>query len=161
MGQGTIVTIDLPELSAQYAAASEAPLSPRPVPRGSETILVVEDADIVRTWMCRVLGTLGYQIVEAQDGREALRLLEGGTAVDLVLSDVVMPNMGGRELGARIAKLRADLPVLFISGYSREEILGRGLLEKDARVLAKPFTDEMLGSTIRSVLAGKTTDRTA
>jgi hypothetical protein len=118
-GQGTTATIDLPELMRETAAASEEPPGPGAALGGSGTILVVEDDEGVRAWTCRLLNNLGYRTVPTKNGSEALRLLDDGVAADLVLSDVVMPGMGGRELGSRIAKLRPDLPVLFMSGYSR------------------------------------------
>lgn len=128
---------------------------------GSGTILVVEDDEGVRAWTCRLLDDLGYRTVPTKNGSEALRLLDDGVAADLVLSDVVMPGMGGRELGSRIAKLRPYLPVLFMSGYSREEIIGRGLLAESARLVAKPFTDQILASAVRGALAARHSDRAA
>ena len=120
---------------------------------GSETILIVEDEEIVRTLASRGLRERGYTVVEARNGTDALRQLQvQPRAVDLVLSDVVMPEMGGRELGRRLAALRPSLPVLFMSGYTGEDVIQRGLLEPGAPFQQKPFTPEGLARKVREML---------
>ena len=116
-------------------------------------MLVVEDEALVRDFACRFLRGEGYETVEASDGTEAIELLRGDPGmVDLVLSDVVMPRMGGREVADRLAQLRPGLPVLFMSGYTNDEIMRRGLLEPGMPFLAKPFSPETLAVKVREVL---------
>ena len=107
---------------------------------GSETILIVEDEEMVRSLASRGLREHGYTVIEARHGAEALRpARESASDVDLVISDVVMPEMGGRELGQRLASLRPSLPVLYMSGYTGEDVTQRGLLEPGAPFQQKPF----------------------
>jgi two-component system, cell cycle sensor histidine kinase and response regulator CckA len=108
--------------------------------------------NMVRTLAGRGLREHGYTVVEARHGADALRQLESGLAVDLVISDVVMPELGGRELGRRLATLRPELPVLFISGYTGEDVIRRGLLEPEAPFLQKPFAPEDLARAVREML---------
>jgi two-component system cell cycle sensor histidine kinase/response regulator CckA len=120
---------------------------------GSETIMVVEDEDMVRSLASRGLREQGYTVIEARHGADALRQLElQPTAVDLVISDVVMPEMGGRELGRRLAALRPSMPVLYTSGYTGEDVIERGLLDPDAPFQQKPFTPEDLARKVREML---------
>jgi two-component system, cell cycle sensor histidine kinase and response regulator CckA len=117
---------------------------------------VVEDEDVVRTLACRGLREQGYTVLEARHGREALeRLAEGRHVVDLVISDVVMPGLGGRELGSRLAALRPELPILFMSGYTGDDVIQRGLLEPGVPFQQKPFTPEGLARKVREMLDGR------
>jgi signal transduction histidine kinase/CheY-like chemotaxis protein len=150
---GTEITIDLPVFASGRATENEMVPSP-PAPHGSETVLVVDDEEIVRAWVCRSLRTLGYTALAAASGAEALGLIEGGAAVDLLVADVVMPGMGGRELGERVAELLPGLPVLFISGFDRDQIVGQGRLDERARLLRKPFTVEEVAIEVRTLLDG-------
>ena len=123
------------------------------LPRGTETVLVVEDEDAVRLIVRRVLRDQGYEILEARDGNEALRVCaQKGDAIDLVLSDVIMPGMGGRELSRALAASRPGLPILFMSGYNDDgELAGSGA-DPGPGVLAKPFTAETLATQVREAL---------
>jgi two-component system cell cycle sensor histidine kinase/response regulator CckA len=122
---------------------------------GSETILVVEDEDMVRSLASRGLRERGYTVIEARHGADALRQLEQHpSTIDLVISDVVMPEMGGRELGRRLATLRPSMPVLYISGYTGEDVIQRGLLDPDAPFQQKPFAPEDLARKVRAMLDG-------
>jgi PAS domain S-box-containing protein len=159
--QGTTFKIYLP-----VASARSLPLAPDGVlgePRGgTETILVVEDEDVVRLLACRGLREQGYTVLEARHGREALDLIEAnGQTVHLVISDVVMPEMGGRELGSRLAALHPDLPVLYMSGYTGDDVIQRGLLEPGLPFQQKPFTPEGLGRTVREMLDARGLSRRA
>jgi two-component system, cell cycle sensor histidine kinase and response regulator CckA len=127
----------------------------RPVPTigGSETVLVVEDEEAVRTLASRVLGQYGYTVIEARNGLDAVQLLEERQpSVDLVLTDVVMPEMSGLELSRRLAVLRPSTPVLFMSGYTESEKLQPDIRETDAPFLQKPFSAESLMLRIREAL---------
>ena len=122
------------------------------LPRGTETVLVVEDEDAVRLIVRRVLRDQGYAILEARDGNEALRVCaQKGDTIDLVLSDVIMPGMGGRELSRALAASRPGLPILFMSGYNDGELAGSGT-DLATPVLAKPFTAETLATQVREAL---------
>ncbi|MGE5927297.1 MAG: response regulator, partial [Gemmatimonadota bacterium] len=152
-GEGTVFKVYLP----QVAAPSEAPAveAPRQPARGSETILVVEDEEVVRDLACRVLREFGYTVLEARNGAEALHLVTSeGQNVRMVVSDVVMPGMGGRELGARLGLLRPDLPILFMSGYTGDDVVERGLLAPGSPLESKPFTPTRLAWKVREMLDG-------
>jgi two-component system, cell cycle sensor histidine kinase and response regulator CckA len=161
LGEGTTFKIYLP-----VAGARSQPLTPEgdlgEVRGGNETILVVEDEDVVRLLACRGLREQGYTVLEARHGREALELVElNGGRLDLVISDVVMPEMGGRELGARLAVHQPDLLVLYMSGYTGDDVIQRGLLEPGVPFQQKPFTAEGLGRKVREMLDAKGTARRA
>jgi signal transduction histidine kinase/CheY-like chemotaxis protein len=149
--KGTEITIDLPVFASGKATKEEAVPS-LPAPHGSETVLVVDDEEFIRAWLCRGLETLGYAVQVAANGAEALALIEGGAAVDLLVADMIMPGMGGRELGERVAALLPGLPVLFISGFDRAQIVAQGRLDERARLLRKPFTVEEVAIEVRTLL---------
>ena len=120
---------------------------------GSETLVVVDDEPLVRAMAVRVLEEEGYVVLSVDSGTAALELLErrGGT-VRLVLTDVAMAGIGGRELGRRLRELRPTLPVLYMSGYPEDEVVRRGLLEEHYPFIQKPFTPAMLAATVRRLL---------
>lgn len=119
---------------------------------GSYTVLVVDDEEPVRRLAVRMLTWTGYQALEASHGREALSTMEQhGDSIDLVLTDIKMPGMTGRELGAQVALRWPGKPVLYMSGFASEVFKG-GLLEPGAPFLSKPFTQDDLAAKIRVVL---------
>ena len=121
-----------------------------------ETILLVEDEDSVRKLARRVLESQGYTVLESINGEDALRLAgDYGGVIDLLLSDVVMPEMGGRLVAERLTAMRPETEVLFMSGYTDDDILRRGLLERGQRLLQKPFTATALAHEVRSILDAK------
>jgi PAS domain S-box-containing protein len=149
-GIGTTVRIVLPRVPAPGAqdAGTETPL-----PGAGETVLVVEDDSAVRRITQRALTDAGYHVVSARDAEEALEVIrEPGTRIDLLLSDVVLPGLGGRALSEAARKLRPDLRVLFASGYTDDVILRRQLLAHDVEVLQKPFTPRELTARVRAAL---------
>jgi PAS domain S-box-containing protein len=150
--EGSVFKVYLPEASAPLESEPPADLIAAPS-GGSETILVIEDEDIVRSLACRGLRDHGYTIVEARNGSEALRYIQQhpGT-VDLAISDVVMPEMGGRELAQTLALSDPDLPILFMSGYTGEDVVQRGLLDPGAPFQQKPFTPGTLATKVRTML---------
>jgi CheY-like chemotaxis protein len=108
---------------------------------------------MVRSLACRGLGSLGYAVLEASSGVQALRIItEAARPVHLVISDVVMPEMGGRELGQRLSLLEPNLPILYMSGYTGEDVVRRGLLEAGSPFLQKPFSTDALGRQAREML---------
>jgi len=158
VGQGTTVKIYLPRLAnadAVLAAPAELAPSAAAAPRAGagETVLVVEDNEAVRHYACAALDDLGYRAVEAHGADEALRLIEAGTHVDLLFTDVVLgsgPN--GRELANKITERLAGLPVLFTTGYTRNAIVHHGRLDAGVHLLDKPYTQQELGRKIRELL---------
>jgi signal transduction histidine kinase len=151
-GQGSVFKIYLPSVQDRVSE----PVSEQPVPLGAvagEAVLVVEDEEAVRSVVSRLLESEGYKVLQAEDGNEALGLIERSDgSIDLVITDVAMPTMNGRELAARIRTLRPKLPVLFISGYTDDEMVRRGLIEPDSPFLSKPFSPEALTAKVRLLL---------
>jgi CheY-like chemotaxis protein len=151
-GRGSCFTVFLP----RHAEAGEKlPLPTTTAPRGSETILVVEDEDAVRAVVRRMLERSGYTVREAADGAEALALLEASTEnFDLVLTDVVMPALHGRALVEQLTARQPRLRVLYMSGYTDDDILRRGLMQPSTALLQKPFTPDALARAVREALDG-------
>jgi two-component system cell cycle sensor histidine kinase/response regulator CckA len=155
LGKGTTFKIYLP-LAAEARPQGQ---SPPPAPRASgEVVLLVEDEPVVRQMASRVLQEYGYGVIEARDGREALGVLERGDGrIRLLVTDVVMPGMDGRELARLAEAVRPGLPVLYMSGYTDDEIVRRGLLEAGQPFLQKPFNPETLGGQVARMLQGRRT----
>jgi two-component system cell cycle sensor histidine kinase/response regulator CckA len=151
-GQGTVFKIYLPAVQAR----TSKPASDQPVVLGAvagEAVLVVEDEEAVRGVVSRLLKSEGYKVMEAEDGAEALDLIKRSHgSIDLVITDVAMPKMNGQELAAHLRTLRPRLPVLFISGYTDDEMVRRGLIEPNSPFLSKPFTPEALAAKVRLLL---------
>ncbi|HEU4953042.1 MAG TPA: response regulator, partial [Gemmatimonadales bacterium] len=151
-GRGSTFKLYLPAVELAVPVGGAA-VSPSAQSGRGELILVVEDDAGVRWMTRRVLVDAGYQVLEAPDGRAALDLISrDGAAVRLVVTDVVMPGMGGGELADHLAKLRPGLPVLFTSGYTDGEIVRRGLLEPGAVFLQKPFDPDTIVRIVRERL---------
>jgi len=133
--------------------SSERPAAVDSSPRGSETILLVEDADQVRVLARNILKRSGYQVLDAADGEEALHLCErfSGT-IHLVVTDVVMPKMSGRQLMERLSAARPDTKVLFMSGYTDDIGVRHGVVDEGIAFLQKPFTPQTLTRKVREVL---------
>jgi two-component system cell cycle sensor histidine kinase/response regulator CckA len=150
-GQGTSFKVYLPLAESLAGSAAEAPRRART--KSGETILVVEDDPEVRRQVVRGLEEEGYRVAQAEHGAEALDLARraDGT-LDLVVSDVSMPTMPGRELAQRLTELHPDLPVLFISGYPGADVVQRGLLDPGRPFIQKPFTPEALAEKVRELL---------
>jgi CheY-like chemotaxis protein len=160
-GTGTTFCVYLPVAGEFESRPSGVTERRTPVP-ADETILLVEDEDSVRRLSRRVLESQGYTVLEAINGEDALRIAaDYGGVIDLLLSDVVMPELGGRLLAERLTASRPETEVLFISGYTDDEILRRGLLERGQHLLQKPFTATALAHEVRSVLDAKRRRRSA
>jgi len=152
-GKGTTAKIYLPSLNADADNVSTF-VTNLELKRGNETILVVEDEELVRELTVKVLGKCGYNVIKAKNGIEALALWKKNSArVDLLLTDVVMPNMSGRQLAKRLSNEKIDLKILFMTGYSEkinqadDEMLGEKTI-----CLQKPFTSDELTQEVRRVL---------
>jgi PAS domain S-box-containing protein len=157
LGTGTTFRVYLPEVDrGKSSAKAEAPAtSTAAEQRGGETILLVEDADAVRHVVRRTLTKLGYKVLEASNGPQAIGVaIEHGDEIDLVLSDFVMPQMGGRELIDRIHELGLRPKILIMSGYIDDALLRGGGFPADAAFLEKPFTADVIGRKVRDVLDG-------
>ena len=153
-GQGTLITLFLPRNRAQAAHIEEPSSKPVAVSgaEADETVLVVEDEAAVRMLVVEVLQELGYQVIEAVDGNSALPHLTSARRIDLLVSDIGLPGINGRQLAEIARQHRPDLHVLFITGYApnaqvRGEFLGPGM-----DMLAKPFSIDMLGAKVRQLI---------
>jgi len=150
LGVGTTMRLYLPSAEP---VPRPAPVSPAGEVGGNETILLVEDDPGVRKIATRILTTRGYQVRGVENGEAAIALLEGyADPVDLLLSDVVLPGMSGREVAARVRAMRPGIKVLFASGYTDDVILQHLLDTGDEVILQKPFTDADLTRKVRAVL---------
>lgn len=139
-------------------AENAAPTAPPAVPGSAPArlVLVVDDEPGVRELVCRTLRGHGYQTLEASDGGQALELLEAGQeTVDLIVTDVVMPGMDGRELGRRLEQSRPTLPILYISAYDVNDIFRRGSPHSSATFLQKPFTPGDLIGSVEQLLRSR------
>jgi len=151
---GTSFEILLPRVNEAPAGIVVAPPA---APRGTETLLVVEDDLPVQALTRRLLERQGYSVIAANNGEEALlRVAQHIGEIALVLTDVVMPSLSGGELAACLANTNPDLAVLFMSGYANDVIVLRGLLDANAAILQKPFTATSLAVAVRSALDAET-----
>jgi PAS domain S-box-containing protein len=158
-GEGSSFRVFLPQAALAAASVHPSDLS-RPGLRGTETVLITEDEQNVRDLAAEVLTSYGYRVLVAADGREALQIAEGRAgAVDLLLTDVVMPGLNGKLLAERLRASRPELRVIFMSGYADEVIGQRGLRESGAAWLPKPFSPEELAAKVREVLSLPSTPR--
>jgi CheY-like chemotaxis protein len=152
-GVGTTVKLYLPRHFGEAEVAG-TPLAPDALPRakGDEIILVVEDEEGVRHMSVDALRELGYVVVQASDANQALTVLEIQPRIDLLFTDIVMPDMNGRVLSDRAREARPGLKVLYTTGYTRNAIVHNGMLDHDVAFLAKPFTVQQLALKVREVL---------
>ena len=158
--EGTSVKIYLPRLSKPAADAAANPeelpqrdLRVETAAHHSETLLVVEDNDEVRSYAESALKELGYTVLLASDAAEALRIVANGSRIDLLFTDVVLPGgMNGRQLSQKVLETRPNLPVLFTTGYTPNAIVHHGRLDADVQLLSKPYTQADLSRKIRSIL---------
>ena len=150
--KGTTFKIYFPRVEGKQTLKSSQDKSESAF-RGSETILVVEDEIGVRALACRILRERGYNVIEAADGKEALRLArEHDGEIHLVITDVIMPGMSGRELVAQLKAVRPQIEALYVSGYTDNVIVHHGILDSGIAFLQKPFTVEGLARKVREVI---------
>ncbi|MGH6641617.1 MAG: ATP-binding protein, partial [Bradyrhizobium sp.] len=154
-GHGTVVKLFFPRIDAPRKADATR-IGQVATPAGAETILVVEDNDLVRTYVEKELKELGYRVIATRNAREALGILRQSGEIDLLFTDVVMPGgMFGPELAKQATDLRPGLNVLFTSGYSEHPVQPLDGLDSDARILNKPYRRNDLALMLRTVLKGK------
>jgi CheY-like chemotaxis protein len=151
VGIGTVVTILLPSVSSPIVVAEPASVATHR--HGGETILIVEDEELVRDVASRILTRNGYRVLVAQNGSEALEVVAAhGGAIDLLLTDVVMPGLTGDQLAERIAATHPDILVLYMSGYPATVVTSEGIVQKGLRLMSKPFVERELLDNVRAVL---------
>jgi two-component system, cell cycle sensor histidine kinase and response regulator CckA len=161
VGRGTTFEIYLSAI-AEVAALPPLPAHSGPIPSGTETILVVEDEAPLRSMTRLALEKNGYTVLEAGDGEEAIRVgaLHLGP-IQLLVSDVVMPRMGGRQLAERLTALRPEMRVMFVSGYTDDAVVRNGVRQAEVAFLQKPFSPDALSRKVRTVLDGAGVNRSA
>jgi CheY-like chemotaxis protein len=154
-GVGSEFRVILPAAKARPVALRAARTAEEPV-GGDETLLVVEDEESVRRLAVLSLREHGYNVIEASNGAEALRVLAGFDGpIDLVVTDVVMPVMGGRQLVEALKPLRQDVRVLYVSGYTDDAVVRHGVQRADVAFLQKPYSPQSLADKVRRVLDGR------
>ena len=152
VGVGTTIEIYWPRVDDALPAAKPW-LARVSAPRGTETLLLVEDDDVVRALSRHVLASCGYAVLEATNGEHALRVVaEHAGAIHTVITDVVMPGMGGRQLTEHLIKLYPKVKVLYVSGYTDDAILRHGILTHQVNFLQKPFSPFALAKKVREIL---------
>ncbi len=150
--QGSTFRVYLPALAAPALREGSVP-NIKMTPRGNETIVLVEDEEAVRSVTSRILRRFGYRVVEAPGSTAAIRLVEEHAGpIDLLITDVVMPEMNGRQLVEHLLLGRPDLKVLYLSGYTNDAVVRHGVFESHMNFLQKPFTTEALAGKVRQVL---------
>jgi len=152
VGKGTTFRIYLPRVEEEAAKPVEDDL-PRDLPVGSDTVLLVEDEDVVRVLCVQVLEQLGYKVLQAGNGAEAIALAQGyGDRIHLLLTDVVMPGMSGNILATQLVLHHPEMKVLFMSGYTDDAIGHHGVLDEGVSFIGKPYSPERLARKVREVL---------
>ncbi len=150
-GQGTTFRIYFPQTGEEIG--KKGPMKEAASLRGDETVLLVEDEEMLLEIGRRILEEAGYQVIVSLDPLEALQLAaEYGEQIDLLLTDVIMPKLNGKELAERLSAVRPNIKVLYMSGYAADIIVTRGLLEEGVELLQKPFSTEELTTKLRAVL---------
>ncbi|HEY5839510.1 MAG TPA: ATP-binding protein, partial [Pyrinomonadaceae bacterium] len=152
LGHGTTFKIYLPQVD-DPVTTEQAKLEDDSIPGGSETVLLVEDEDVVRGLAQRILEEAGYRVITANGGEEAVTWCANNSeTVHLLLTDVVMPDTSGKDLAERLTSLSPQTKVLFMSGYTDEAIVHHGVLDSNVEFLQKPFTPTALSRKVRQVL---------
>jgi len=158
VGRGSTFKVYLPRLEEGPKGLQAKPEQGTPL-QGTETILLVEDEEGVRALVRDILQMNGYTVLEASTGKEALNLCEQyGRTIHLMLTDVVMPQMSGRELAEQMAIFKPEIKVLYMSGYTDDAILRHGTLDADLAFIQKPFSPDALVRKVRDVIDRKPTE---
>jgi CheY-like chemotaxis protein len=147
-GRGTTFTVYLPLVEEAVTSRVPSPSTRDERPTGHQRILLVDDNEIVRGPVTLVLEDIGYDVIVASGPAEAIELAADGAPIDLLLTDVVMPGMNGRQLAERLREQRPELKVLFMSGYTDDAALARGVLDREMAFLQKPFGADQLAQTV-------------
>jgi CheY-like chemotaxis protein len=151
LGQGTTFKIYFPRAEGAITPVAEKTEKSRFL--GSETVLIVEDEEVVRALSCRILRDRGYKVLEASEGLEALRIAKNYEGeIHIAITDVVMPGMSGKDFTSQLKENRPGTKVLYVSGYTDNAIIYHGILDSDVAFLQKPFTVEGLALKVREVI---------
>jgi two-component system cell cycle sensor histidine kinase/response regulator CckA len=154
---GTTFRIYFPRVQETSTQARDQESNPGELAKGCETILLVEDETSLHELARELLEANGYKVIEAERGEKAIQIVEHSQMpIDLLLTDVVMPGMGGKQLAKRLLELRPALHVLYMSGYTDDVISNRGALPENILLLPKPFTRAILLRRVREALETKT-----
>ncbi|HXJ03322.1 MAG TPA: response regulator, partial [Micropepsaceae bacterium] len=163
LGRGTAFQVYLPRYAAAAAAAETAEEPDRAAPRdvtGQDTILLVEDEDAVRSFAARALRMRGYTVLEAPGGEAGLEIVRNHAgAIDLLITDVVMPNMDGPTLVRAARRVRPDMRIIFMSGYAEDAFRRNEEKAEDLHFLPKPFSLKQLVAKVKEVLSGSTPEQ--
>jgi PAS domain S-box-containing protein len=155
VGGGATFSVYLPRIEDSARPLFTSTVERGPTPRGTETILVVEDDRLVRKSICRMLSILGYTVLEAEGGEQAIALAtEHGGRIDVLLTDVIMPEMNGKDLSDQLTAAHTHVKTLFMSGYADEVLARYGILEQQLNYIHKPFTVEDIAGKLREVITG-------
>jgi CheY-like chemotaxis protein len=156
IGHGSSVKLYLPKVAVAVAPSADAISDPNEAHEGGrETVLVVEDDAAVRIAAVGILQNLGYRVLEAEDGNAAFAILQGSEPVDLLFTDLIMPNgVSGQDLLRKARERRPDIKALFTSGYSEHLFKGRGDVEGGVPLLSKPYRRQNLAAAVRRILDG-------
>nr|WP_207188929.1 MULTISPECIES: ATP-binding protein [unclassified Pseudomonas] len=152
VGKGTKVSLFLPRFSGELLQDTQVDAQHAPYARNGETVLIVEDDPAVRVLVSAVLSELGYAFVEAGDADSAVPILDSGQRIDLLISDVGLPGMNGRQLAEIGRQYRPDLKVLFITGYAEHAAVRGGFLDPGMQMITKPFTFDLLTAKVREMI---------
>ena len=152
VGKGTTVSLFLPRFSGELVQDTQIDAQHAPYARDGETVLIVEDDPAVRVLVSAVLSELGYAFVEAGDADSAMPILNSGQRIDLLISDVGLPGMNGRQLAEIGRQYRPDLKVLFITGYAEHAAVRGGFLDPGMQMITKPFTFDLLTAKVREMI---------
>jgi CheY-like chemotaxis protein len=151
-GKGTRISLYFPLVQEKKLPRQNAETA-LPIPRGSEVVLLVEDEDAVRSLVRGLLGSRGYTVLEASNAPEAVRISNDFAGpIHILLTDVVMPEVSGRELADQLRQLRPEMRLLYMSGYTEDTIVHHGVLTSDVGFLQKPFTPDLLLRKVRETL---------
>ncbi|CAI8914190.1 two-component system, cell cycle sensor histidine kinase and response regulator CckA [Pseudomonas sp. IT-P258] len=153
VGEGTTVSLFLPRFSGDLPLERPLDVEHSPLAKRGETVLIVEDDPAVRMLVSTVLSDLGYAYVEACDGDSAVPILDSAQRIDLLISDVGLPGMNGRQLAEIGRQLRPDLRVLFITGYAEHAAVRGGFLDPGMQMITKPFTFDLLTAKVREMIS--------
>jgi PAS domain S-box-containing protein len=154
LGQGTSVKLYLPRHDGDIASQHAAAIGAADHAVTGETVLVVEDEPVVRAVILEMLGDQGYQTLEAVDGPSGLRILRNHERIDLLVTDVGLPGMNGRQLADQARETRPDLKILFITGYAESVAMSDGFLQPGMEMITKPFDLDILSRRIRAMISG-------
>jgi CheY-like chemotaxis protein len=150
--KGTTVNLYLPRFRGEEIHEPQVTTPHAPYAQDGETVLIVEDDPAVRVLVSAVLSELGYAFVEAADANSAIPILQSGQRIDLLISDVGLPGMNGRQLAEIGRQIRPDLRVLFITGYAEHAAVRGGFLDPGMQMITKPFTFDLLTAKVREMI---------